>query len=145
MSTENLHPLYVHVMQPQRRADGIVCQVKLKGRDDYLPFLAMPNDPEPHGREVYERCVRGDFGELVDYLPSRQAYLCNAVQLRADLLRNVNAIILYGQDMIDTGLATSTDIAVQQQWKTYRIALHDLDKQTGWPEAIDWPVSPSAI
>lgn len=27
-------------------------------------FTASPNDPEPHGRELYQRALNGEFGEI---------------------------------------------------------------------------------
>ncbi len=35
-----------------------------------VPFTASPNDTEAHGREIYHRCISGDFGIIQDYLPS---------------------------------------------------------------------------
>ena len=31
---------------------------------DEVIFVASPNDTEPHGREIFASCVRGDFGEV---------------------------------------------------------------------------------
>ena len=33
-----------------------------------VPFSASPNDM-PHGVEIYNRCVAGDFGPIADYVP----------------------------------------------------------------------------
>lgn len=33
-----------------------------------LPFTPNPNDPESHGREIYARCMAGEFGEIEDYV-----------------------------------------------------------------------------
>ena len=34
-----------------------------------LPFAANQNDSEEHGREIYARCIAGDFGPIADYVP----------------------------------------------------------------------------
>jgi len=34
-----------------------------------LPFSASPNDSAEHGREIYARCIAGDFGPIADYVP----------------------------------------------------------------------------
>jgi hypothetical protein len=34
-----------------------------------LPFSASPQDSAEHGREIYARCVAGDFGPIADYVP----------------------------------------------------------------------------
>ncbi len=37
--------------------------------EGYLGFLATPNDPEAHGRDLLERCKNGEFGTIADYVP----------------------------------------------------------------------------
>jgi hypothetical protein len=32
--------------------------------DSILPFAAMANDTEEHGRELYARAIAGEFGEI---------------------------------------------------------------------------------
>lgn len=32
--------------------------------DEDLPFAASPNDPEPHGRNIYARAIAGEFGTI---------------------------------------------------------------------------------
>ncbi len=34
-----------------------------------MPFLAMPNDSEAHGVDVYTRAVAGEFGVIADFVP----------------------------------------------------------------------------
>jgi len=36
--------------------------------EGYLSFGASPNDPEAHGRDLYQRCVDGEFGTIGDYV-----------------------------------------------------------------------------
>lgn len=33
-----------------------------------LPFCAVPDDVEEHGRELFERAAAGDFGPIADYV-----------------------------------------------------------------------------
>ena len=35
--------------------------------EGYLEFLANPNDVEEHGRDLYNRCVAGEFGAVAAY------------------------------------------------------------------------------
>jgi len=37
--------------------------------EEYSPFTANPLDVEPHGIEIYNRAVAGDFGPVADYIP----------------------------------------------------------------------------
>ena len=46
---------------------GIDCVVIFDGLEA-LPFHATQNDEYAHGREIYERCVAGEFGEIADYV-----------------------------------------------------------------------------
>ena len=32
-----------------------------------LPFNAVPDDPEPHGREIFDRCLAGEFGPVAPF------------------------------------------------------------------------------
>lgn len=34
----------------------------------YLLFTANPNDVEEHGRDLYNRCVNGEFGTIAEYV-----------------------------------------------------------------------------
>ena len=34
----------------------------------YLPFTANPEDVEAHGRDLYQRCVNGEFGTIAEYV-----------------------------------------------------------------------------
>ena len=33
--------------------------------EEYVSFTASPEDPEKHGRELYERALDGEFGEII--------------------------------------------------------------------------------
>lgn len=35
---------------------------------EVVPFAASPNDVEAHGREIFERCVAGEFGPIGAYV-----------------------------------------------------------------------------
>ncbi|WP_108644610.1 DUF4145 domain-containing protein [Fuscovulum blasticum] len=45
----------------------IDCVIRTSAYPDELPFTASPNDPETHGREIFSRCVSGEFGEIRPY------------------------------------------------------------------------------
>lgn len=36
--------------------------------EGYLPFGATPDDVEAHGRDLYNRCVNGEFGTIAEYV-----------------------------------------------------------------------------
>jgi hypothetical protein len=39
-----------------------------------LPFCPTANDPEAHGREIYARCMAGEFGPIADYVLQPDEY-----------------------------------------------------------------------
>lgn len=46
------------------------------------------------------------------------------------------------QDDHDTGDATDEDEALLIAWKRYRSALAKVQLQAGYPQKVDWPVTP---
>lgn len=36
--------------------------------EGYLMFTANPNDVEEHGRDLYNRCINGEFGTIAEYV-----------------------------------------------------------------------------
>ncbi|WP_392338310.1 DUF4145 domain-containing protein [Loktanella salsilacus] len=53
------------------RNTQIDCTIRTSAYSEELPFTASPNDPEAHGREIFSRCVSGEFGEIRPYIPPR--------------------------------------------------------------------------
>ena len=53
-------------------AEKTLIQVQAKWQhletEGYLMFLANPNDVEAHGRDLYQRCVNGEFGTIAEYV-----------------------------------------------------------------------------
>lgn len=47
----------------------IDCVVTFEHIGEPVPFTANPNDPAEHGREIFARCVAGEFGEIAAYVP----------------------------------------------------------------------------
>lgn len=97
-------------------------------------FTADPNDIEPHGVELYNRAVAGDFGTIASYSPEPD-------------LTGDDAMV-YVRRKRDT-LLTQSDISVlpdvwqnmttdqQTAWSTYRQALRDLPANYSNP-TVSW-------
>jgi len=53
------------------RADqsAISCIVKFEHLLDEHEFIATPRDCEEHGREIFRRCINGEFGEIKPFIP----------------------------------------------------------------------------
>jgi hypothetical protein len=39
-----------------------------------VPFTPSPNDSQEHGREIYARCMAGEFGEIAEYVLQPDEY-----------------------------------------------------------------------
>ncbi|MCA0963653.1 hypothetical protein [Salipiger bermudensis] len=50
---------------------AINCRLRTTAYSKELPFTARPSDTEAHGREVFRRCVSGEFGEIQPYAASQ--------------------------------------------------------------------------
>jgi hypothetical protein len=46
--------------------------VKFAEFNETIEFNAMPNDPMPHGVELYNRAKAGEFGEVAPYVAPPQ-------------------------------------------------------------------------
>lgn len=46
----------------------IDCKVTFPSLRMEIPFTAHINDPEEHGREIYERAINGEFGPIGEYV-----------------------------------------------------------------------------
>jgi hypothetical protein len=63
---------YLNVQSPHwANADQtlIDCIVTFDHIAEPVPFTANPNDTEEHGREIFARCMAGEFGEVAAYVP----------------------------------------------------------------------------
>lgn len=47
---------------------SISCMVQFTTFPDPLPFMAMANDPESHGSEIFTACVAGTYGAVGAYV-----------------------------------------------------------------------------
>ena len=137
------HPFAViDVRNPMRKPSGIICEVKFSSKDNYLTFLATPDDVEVHGQRIYRDCEQGLWGDVPDYVPSEEELLFEALSKRSDALSEAGTKISDYQDLIDIDEATDADVAMQKEWKKYRIAVTRVPDQSGYPGTIDWPTMP---
>jgi len=51
----------------------ISLMVKFAEFNEELPFGATNHDPHEHGRNIYERAVAGEFGEIAPFVASTVA------------------------------------------------------------------------
>lgn len=64
LTVESAHsPVYATA-----NGDCISLIVKFAEFNEELPFGATPHDPHEHGRNLYERAIAGEFGEIGAYV-----------------------------------------------------------------------------
>lgn len=59
----------------------IDCWVKTNTLAKEMPFTASRFDPESHGREIYERCLGGEFGEIAPMEPREAIHVPSCVEM----------------------------------------------------------------
>ena len=100
--------------------------------DEDLPFTAVPNDTEAHGREIFARASAGEFGSINSYVPPSD----EQVAAEARIFRNR---LLASSDWTQLPDVPQT---LKDAWATYRQALRDVTAQSGFPQNITWPTQP---
>lgn len=58
---------------------SLSCNVNFIGLG-ILPFTPNPNDSQAHGKEIYARCMAGDFGEIADYILQPDEYPVEVIE-----------------------------------------------------------------
>ncbi|WP_256583208.1 MULTISPECIES: tail fiber assembly protein [Pseudomonas] len=117
-------------------------------------FTASPDDPELHGRELFERAVALEFGDIAE--PGGEMIKTNVLLQRAELTAVANSVIekLQAdvnilQDSVELEIATDKEIAALATkkvslgaWKKYRVLLSRAQEQEGFPTVVEWPEAP---
>ena len=60
----------------------IDCWIRTNTQQQELPFTASPDDPEPHGRDIYTRCVAGEFGLIKPPLSGQETLQAPSPELQ---------------------------------------------------------------
>jgi hypothetical protein len=59
---------YTSARNPQRGSDGGITLLVTFDSLGEVPFGCIENDSEAHGRDIFARCVAGEFGTIADYV-----------------------------------------------------------------------------
>lgn len=123
-----------------------------------IPFTAMPNDVEAHGRAVFERAKNGEWGPVAEPPAKTREQLEREVQnemntrtsLANTRITQLTDEIATLQDAVDMEIATPEEEARLPKaktdltnWKKYRIYLSRVPTQASYPYTVDWPVQPA--
>ena len=148
---------YTTVLNP-RWGDLAQTMIDVDVNFDHLPetsvaFTAISDDVEPHGVEIYNRCIAGDFGTIAAYTPP-PTLTGEDAQNELRYNRNEKLIASDVHVLPDRWAAMTSE--KQTEWSTYRNALRDLpannpnatvawvegDGYTNWTN-VTWPTEPS--
>jgi hypothetical protein len=66
----------------------------------------------------------------------------NARASRDALMLESDWVVNRHRDQTDAGGGTTLTSSQYTAWLTYRQALRDISKQSGWPASVTWPTSP---
>lgn len=123
-----------HWVDEQQTA--IALQVTFLEHPDPMPFCAMADDPEAHGRAIFERAVSGEFGPVAAYVPPTplEAAAQHNPPARADAMARAVTEAQHCEMMCDWDAA--------QVWRTYYQQLHALGNAPEWPQVVSWPAPP---
>lgn len=89
---------------------AVTLQVKVAATEQEFPFTASPDDPEPHGVDLYNRATSGEFGPIAAYVaPSGTALLS---QYKAE---NAHAMAAIQTKIAPLSAAQSLGVATQEE------------------------------
>jgi hypothetical protein len=106
----------------------------------WIPFTASPQDTEAQGRTVYAQLIAGVHGPITEYVPPpppSTEHLAREARAKRDAA-------LSASDW--TQLPDASPLLAperSQAWAAYRQALRDVTRQSGFPNTVNWPASPS--
>ena len=102
--------------------------VKFEIFSDELPFTAVPDDVEQHGRELFSSAIAGTFGEIAE-MPPKEVPPDIVGEEALNMIRQQRNLILEKEvDPIIMNPLRWADLTAEQQneWATYRRALLDI-------------------
>jgi len=73
----------------------IDCDIKTNTLKNEVPFTASPLDPEPHGRDVFFRCMNNEFGSIAEATSTPEALDISSVPELSDEFISINKFFEY--------------------------------------------------
>ncbi|ATI63784.1 tail fiber assembly protein [Edwardsiella tarda] len=135
----------VDVSNPKRIAPGVIEVTIQHSILGVVPFTALPSDVMDYGRDIYARCLNGDFGpilvaESTPTVVSSDEPANTAEQKKQSLLTMATNAIAPLQDAVDLSEATPDEEARLKAWKRFRVEVNRVD--TSAAPNISWPAQP---
>lgn len=124
-----------YAKDPVETANGIDLTCKFKHLQEEVRFSASKDDVVEHGRDIYLRAYRGEFGAVQLFVAPSAAEVAkrpNAKRRKLDLNLAKEKIYHY-ELMLDNEKA--------EEWKQFYRDTYNLINQPEWP-LIEWPTQP---
>jgi len=102
---------------------------------DEIPFTADPKDCEAHGRDIFQRAVKGEFGPVAEYEPPPPP----TYEEQSTIVREKRDRLLTETDWTQAADVPQT---TKDKWVSYRQALRDMPLQAGFPFDVVFPAAP---
>lgn len=119
------------IRNPKYTKQGLIdCEI-LHPELGWIPFTANPSDVVDYGRDVYQRIIDGEFGEIAPYVVN--------IGHESSIVRgNRNRMLL------ETDWTQLPDVpqTTKDVWAIYRQSLRDIPQQEGFPLNVIWPNKP---
>lgn len=117
-------------------AGGIDCEILTA--IGWLPFTAVEDDCEAHGRELHKELLAGKWGEVAEYI----APVITATQLAAQAEGTKKRLMVAAEGQIAPlsravkfGMATAEEVSQLEAWERYTVLLNRVDcTNPEWPE-----------
>jgi hypothetical protein len=110
-----------------------------------VPFVAYKYDNEEHGKEIFNRIVNNEFGEIEAFEPIPIVDPTN--EEKASRIRNIrNGYLVELDNLVMNPMrwASFTD-EQKNELQNYRQQLLDITDQSTFPESVVWPTRPSLL
>lgn len=121
----------------------INCEVNFNSLpEEFVSFTASSTDSEPHGVEIYNKCIAGDFGVIADYTPIVKTAEELAASGRSQRNRLLSELDIALSNPIRYESYTSEQISALT---LYRQELLDVPQQVGFPTSFSYPDKPIFI
>lgn len=106
--------------------------------DQFVTFTARPDDSAEHGRELYERAMAGEFGDVVALPPLTPYEIARRDNpgRRQQCLSQASDMARHWDMMGDSSQANA--------WRDYYRTVYALALQKSWPMVNQWPSAPKS-
>lgn len=121
--------------------DSITLDVLFAHLPELVQFAARKDDTEEHGRELYNRAVFGEFGNIEVITPAPPTEMQQQARLSA-LLKQAATTMAPLEDANTLGIISEAERVQLTAWQRYRVTLYRLPQSEGWPTEVSWPEAP---